>query len=440
MFKKLIVLSISFVCLLGSGVVFAGGQNDAAPMTETEYNIEAPAEETVIDVIGWTFPITDFYRTQFEALNGVENLKVNVQYLDSKGAQEQVRLALSGGKTSPYEIVHAANSQVSAWGFPGWLMPLNDLIEKYWDEYDLGDIPQTAWDAATVNGDIVGIPAVSNSFQMIYRADLFEKHGIKVPDTYADVIAAAKILRAEEESIDVPFVMNLHAGWAWEIEFFQMLGAMGGKYVNDDYSPAFNGPEGIKALELIAQIADEAMGAEGLAYSIDDVEIGLQTGRLAFANTWSSRAVKMNDPEISDFPAELKFAPSPRAVAGGKRGASAWNDFYCIPANVEVDRELIFKVIMETLDLESQKKAVEFGIPTRKKSMESDLAGAYMEPSMVGIADGAGAYIISPAIPLIRTALGTFLPLTATGESAKSILDKAAASYIEEAKANGLIK
>ena len=440
MFKKLIVLSIFFVCLLGSGFVFAGGQDEAAPMSAMEYNIDAPAEPTTIDIIGWTFPITDYYRTQFEALNGVENLTVKVQYLDSKGAQEQVRLALSGGKTSPYEIVHGANSQISAWGFPGWLQPINDLVEKYWDEYDLGDIPQTAWDAATVNGDIVGIPAVSNSFQLIYRADLFEKHGIEVPDTYAEVIAAAKKLRADEKSIDVPFVMNLHAGWAWEIEFFQMLGAMGGKYVNDDNTPAFNGPEGIKALELIAKIAEEAMGPEGLAYSVDDVEIGLQTGRLAFANTWSSRAVKMNDPAISDFADELKFAPSPRAVAGGKRGASAWNDFYCIPANVEVDRELIFKVIMETLSLENQKGAVEFGIPTRKKSMESDLAGAYMEPSMVGIADGAGAYIVSPTIPLIRTALGTFLPLTATGESAKSILDKAAASYIEEAKANGLIK
>jgi len=439
--KKTIILVALIMAMILPSAVFAGGQSDAEEAPVSAFNIEAPSAETTIDVIGWTFPITDFYRTQFEALNGVENLTVNVQYLNNAGAQEQVRLALSGGKKSPYEIVHAANTQVSEWGFPGWLMPINDLVEKYWDEYDLGDIPQTAWDAATVDGNILGVPAVSNSFQMIYRADLFEKHGIKVPDTYADVIAAAKILRAEEKSIDVPFVMNLHAGWAWEIEFFQMLGALGGKYVNDDNTPAFNGPEGIQALELIAKIAEEAMGAEGLAYSIDDVEIGLQTGRLAFANTWSSRAVKMNDPEVSDFAAELKFAPSPRATAGGKRGASAWNDFYCIPSNVDVDRELIFKVIMESLDLESQKQAVEFGIPTRMKSMESDLAGAYMEPSMVGIADGAGAYMIRPSIPLVRTALGEFLPLTATGgESAKSILDKAAASYTEEAKANGFIK
>jgi ABC-type glycerol-3-phosphate transport system substrate-binding protein len=437
--KKTIILAALIMAIILPLAVFAGGVKEPSSAAASDFNIEAPAAETVIDVMGWTFPITDFYRTQFEDLNGIENLTVNVQFLDSSGAQEQVRLALSGGKKSPYEVIHAANSQVSEWGFPGWLMPINDLVEKYWDEYDLGDIPQSAWDAASIDGQIFGVPVIGNSMQLIYRSDLFEKHGIKVPDTYAEVIAAAKILKEKEKSIDLPFVMNLHAGWAWEIEFFQMLGAFGGTFLNADNTPAFNGSEGIKALELMREVA-EVMGAEGLAYSIDDVEVGLHTGRLAFANTWASRAANMSNPEVSDFVEELKFAPSPRAVAGGKRGAAAWNDFYCIPANIDGDRELIFKVIMEVADLESQKGAIEFGITTRMKSLESDKAGVYMSASMTSLAEGAGAYPINPAIGLVRTALQEFLPLLPTGESAKSILDKAAASYTEEAKANGFIK
>ncbi len=440
MLRKLI--TILTVLMLLTGMVFAQGNAEEAPETAaSEFAIEAPANPTQIDVIGWTFPITDFYRTQFEEMNAVDNLSVNAQYLNSAGAQEQVRLALSGGKKSPYEIIHAANAQISEWGFTGWLMPLNDLVEKYWDEYDLGDIPQTAWDAATVDGNIIGVPAVSNSFQMIYRADLFEKHGIAVPETYDEVIAAAKELKANEPSIDVPFVINLHAGWAWEIEFFQMLGAYGGKFINDDNSAAFNGPEGVAALEMLYRIATEAMGPEGVSYSVDDVEIGLQTGRLAFSNTWASRAVNMNNPEESLYVEELKFAPSPAAIEGGTRGASAWNDFYCIPKNLDgVDAELVFQVIMEALDLESQMEAVEYGIPTRMKSMESDKVGAYMPAAMDGIAEGAGAYIVSPATPLVRTALQEFLPMIMTGDlSAQEVLDRAAASYEAEAKANGYL-
>jgi multiple sugar transport system substrate-binding protein len=440
MFKKVLLLTALCTFLILSGTIFASGQQEEAAAPVSAFNIDAPAEPTSIDIIGWTFPITDFYRTQFEALNAVDNLTVNVQYLNNAGAQEQVRLALSGGKQSPYEIVHAANSQVSEWGFPGWLMPINDLVEKYWDEYDLGDIPQTAWDAVTINGEILGVPVVGNSFLMIYRADLFDKHGIEVPETYEEVIAAAKKLKAAESSIDVPFTINLHAAWAWEMEFFQMLGAFDGKFLNDDYTPAFNGPEGVKALEMMVKVAKEAMGPEGLSYSIDDTEIGLQTGRLAFANTWASRAVKMNDPEYSDFVDELKFAPSPAGYPGGKVAASAWNDFYCIPKNIDGDRELIFQVMMEALDLESQMEAVEYGIPTRMKSMESDMVGAYMPAAMEGIASGAGAYPLTPATPLVRTALQEYLPTIMNGTmTAQEVLDKAAASYTAEAKANGYL-
>jgi len=80
--------------------------------------------------------------------------------------------------------------------------------------------------------------------------------------------------------------------------------------------------------------------------------------------------------------------------------ASAWNDFYCIPKNIDGDRELIFQVMMEALDLESQMEAVEYGIPSRMKSMDSDMVGAYMPAAMEGIASGAGAYPLTPATPL----------------------------------------
>lgn len=438
MSKKLII-SLLLVSVFIFGLAANGQEEEAA--AAVDFGMDAPAEATEIDVMGWTFPITDFYRTQFESLNALENLSVNVQYLTGAEAQNQVRLALSGDKVSPYEIVHAANTQISEWGFPGWLMPLNDLVEKYWDEYDLNDIPQTAWDAATVNGEILGVPAVGNSFQLIYRADLFEKHGIDVPESWDDVIAAAKKLKADEPSLDVPYVTNLHAGWAWEIEFFQMLACYGGEFLNDDNTPAFNGPEGKKALDMLVRIAKEAMGPAGVAYSVDDMEIGLQTGRVAFANTWTSRAVKMNDPAESNFAEEIKFATSPYAVAGGKVAASAWNDFYCIPQNIDVDPEVVFQAIMETVDLESQMEAVAHGITTRQKSAASDKAGSYMEAALAGIAKGAGAYPINPGIPMVRTALAEFLPMSMTGKyTNQEVLDMAAESYLEEATAAGVIK
>jgi ABC-type glycerol-3-phosphate transport system substrate-binding protein len=149
----------------------------------------------------------------------------------------------------------------------------------------------------------------------------------------------------------------------------------------------------------------------------------------------------MQNPEKSAYPDELKFAPSPAAVEGGPLLASAWNDFYCIPKAVDVDPELIFLAIMEATDLESQKRAVEHGIPTRSKAMTSEEAGPYMSAAMEGLAEGVGAYPNTPALPIARTVLGENLPLAGGGElSPKEALDRAAASYTEEAKANDFIK
>jgi sorbitol/mannitol transport system substrate-binding protein len=403
-------------------------------------NITAPAEPTTVNMIGWAFPITEFYAGELEKCNEVENLQVNTQLLDSSSAQEQVRLALSGGGKSPYAIVHGANAQLVEWGSQGWMMPLNDLVEKYWDEYDLGDIPQTAWDGATFDGKIYGIPMVANTLHLMYRGDLFEQYGIAVPETYDDVMAACDVLW-DDASIDVPFTINLHAGWAWEIEFFHFLRSFGGDYLNDDNTPAFNGPEGVAALTKMKEVADRCMGPEGITYSVDDVEIGLETGRLAAANLWASRAANMDDPDKSDFVGVIQFAPAPRPNPDGPRGGSSWNDYYMIPATTDVDPELAFQVIMEAVDLESQTQAAEFGIVTRNKVAEAGVGGRYLPAAMQTIAEGVGIYEPNPAIALVRSALGNNLPLVGTGEmTPEEALNKAAEDYLSEARDQGFVK
>ena len=82
----------------------------------TDCNLEPPGADTEINMIGWSFPITDFYAEELEKCNRFDTLSVNTQLLAGADAQEQVRLALSGGGDSPYDIVHGANGQVAEWG------------------------------------------------------------------------------------------------------------------------------------------------------------------------------------------------------------------------------------------------------------------------------------------------------------------------------------
>lgn len=431
MIKKHITVGMLLVlsCLLSGGAIFA-----------QECQVAAPAEPTEVNLIGWAFDITEFYAGEFEKCNSVENIKINVQLLNSSGAQEQVRLALAGGAKSPYGIVHAANAQMIEWGSQGWLMPLNDLIEKYRDEYDLGNIPQTAWDGGTIDGKIYGVPVVGNTLHLQYRKDLFEQYGLKPPTTYDDVMAACDALK-DDSSIDLPFTTNLHAGWAWELEFFHFLRAFGGDFLHEDNTPAFHGPEGVQALEKIMEVVDACMGFEGLTYSLDDSSAGIQSGALAFIQIWASRAAGAIDPEQSIYAEDIAFAPAPAPRPGGPLGGSAWNDYYTIPATTDLDPDLLFRLILDATDLESQMRAAEHGIVTRRAVSEAGVGGPYLPAALETIANGVGIYQPKPAIGLVRPALANWLPLVGTGEmTPQEALDKAAEEYVKEATAQGFIK
>ncbi|WP_420631411.1 ABC transporter substrate-binding protein [Candidatus Leptofilum sp.] len=402
----------------------------------TACNLEAPESPSTINTIAWAGLVTHFYADEFAKCEDVENLEVNSQILDFVSVTEQVRLALSGGGESPYQIVHASNTELVEWGSAGWLLPLNDLIDKYGEEYDLDDHSPKAWEGATIDGQVYGIPFMSNTLHLYYRSDLFEKYDLEPPTTYDEVIAACEVLK-DEPSITLPFTMQVHAGWAWEFRFFSFLRSYGGDYLNDDNTPAFNGPEGVTAATQIKEVIDACMGPEGLTYSIEDSANGLATGTLAFIHTWGSQSTIFDDPETSDVVGLVESAPAAAPNPGGLLGGSAWHDYWTIPVTSEVDPDLVFRVIMEATDRQSQEEGAEIQSMTRLSVPQGVPNAAAANET---IANGVGIYDPNPAVALAQSALWNWLPFIGTGEmTPQEALDAAAEEYITEATAQGFL-
>ncbi|MCY4021794.1 MAG: extracellular solute-binding protein [Chloroflexi bacterium] len=400
-------------------------------------NIDAPESAATINMIGWTYPIIDFYASELEACNDVDNIDVNTQLLDSGSAHDQLRLALGAGGTSPYDIIMVTQADVYSYVAEGWMMPLNDLIDKYGDEFDISDIAGIG--SMTVDGNIYALPMEFNTRHLFYRPDLLEKHMIDVPETWDDVIAACEVLAAED-SIVIPFTIQLHAGWAWRLEFLDLLLGFGGKALNEDMTPAFNSEEGVMALEKLVEITDACMGEEGLTYSIDDSQIGIATGELAMAFTWTSRAAAMDDPDFSDYVGGIEFGPALRATADGPYASTSGGAALGIPADIDDDPELVFQIILEALDVESQIRGAEVGVISRNAVVaESDARYFWVVFENI---NGGVQSTPNPAMgAVVNPVLGNYLPQIVTGEmSAAELLDAAAEAYTAEATAQGFIE
>ena len=410
----------------------------AQDMSAATCDIEPPESSQTVNMIGWTYPIIDLYADELEACNAVDNIEVNTQLLDSGSAHDQLRLALGAGGAPPYDIIMVTQGDVESYVAEGWMMPLNDLIDKYEEAYDISDISGLA--DMTVDGSIYGLPMEQNTRHLFYRPDLLEKYMLEVPDTWDDVIAACGVLQ-DEDSIVIPFTTQLHAGWAWRIEFSDMVFAFGGQLLNDDNTPAFHSEAGVQALNKLVEIVDACMGPEGLTYSIDDSQIGIATGELAMAFTWASRAAAMDDPEFSDYVGQIEFAPAPRAAADGPYGATGGTGAGLgIPANIDDDPELVFQVILEATDVESQLRASQLGVITRN-AVAAQADARYL-PAVFDTINGGVEGQNMPAIgAVLNSVLDNWLPQIMTGEkSAAELLDAAADAYATEATTQGFIE
>ena len=185
------------------------------------------------------------------------------------------------------------------------------------------------------------------------------------------------------------------------------------------------------------EVVDACGGDLFLATGYEAAEININTGAQAMVHLWASNTVSMFDPEQSDFADVVKFAPAPAAVEGGLLVGSAWHDFYTIPATTPNDTDLIFRIMMEALDYESQLGAADQGIVTRT-SIEKGLPN--LPAAAETIINGIGIYDPNPAVGVAQAALWNWLPFIGTGEmTPQEALDAAAEEYIEEATAQGYL-
>ncbi len=397
-----------------------------------ECNIPNPADEVEIDLMGWEFPIVTQYAAELEECED-GNYSFNVQFLDSQEARSQILLDISSGSPS-FEIVQGSNTAIIEWASTGGLMPLNDLIDTYGAEFGLDQIDPAFFELGSIDGNIYAIPMVSNTMHVFYNEPIMTELGLDVPTTFSEAIAQCGTL---QDAGYGGFALMASAGWAWQIEFDNVLGSLGLPNVDPvTGQPNFNSPEGIEAAEILLEMYETCGGSTAGTYSTDDIQAAFQTGEYVVGQTWASRAQAMDDPEASTVVGEIQFAPA-LGTGSGVLAAPAYMDGYGIPMGVE-NVEEVFLAIMAATDLESQTAAAEFGFVTRS-GVSNDNGPRNGDAVNVSFVDGRGADIAHPAAGIARAKLGEALIQLLDGADPATVLAEAEAAYLQEAGDQGLL-
>ena len=407
----------------------------AMELISDECPIPNPSENIEIDLMGWEFPIVSQYAEEVaDCEEG--NYSFNYQFLDSVEARNAMTLDASTGAPT-FEVYQGSNAFIGELANQGFVLPLNDLIDKYRDEFNLDQIDAAFWDMASIDGNIYSIPMISNTMHVFYNEPAMAELGMSVPTTFAEAFDTCQQIIAS--GYDIGFLYMLSAGWAWQIEFDSVLGSLGVTPIDPvSGQPNFNSPEGVQAATLLRDMWQTCAPDAAGSYSTDDVQAAFQTGEAILGHTWASRAGAMDDPEASTVVGEIQFAPA-LGTGGDTVAAPAYIDGWMIPVGTPEDMvEHIFLVMLAATDLESQQAAAEFGLVTRTgvshPNGPRDAAAA--EASLVR---GRGADLTHPAAGLARAKLGEALVTILDGTPVADALAAAEAAYLAEASEQGLL-
>ena len=405
-----------------------------AELISDECAIPNPEETVELDVMGWEFPIITAFAAELEECTD-GNYELNYQFLDSTEARSAMTQDAATGAPT-FELYQGSNAFIGELANQGFLMPLNDLVDKYRDEFDLDQIDQAFWDMASIDGQIYAVPMVSNTMHVFYNEPALAEIGVEVPTTFDEAFTACAAI--QDAGYDIGFLYMLSAGWAWQIEFDSVLGSLGVSPIDPTTGqPNFNSPEGIEAATTLKNMWEQCAPNASASYSTDDLQAAFQTGEAILGHTWASRAAAMDDPEASTVVGDIQYA---QALTSGQgiAAAPAYIDGWGIPVGVEGDVDAIFLAALAATDLESMETAAEFGLVTRTgvshPNGPRDAAAA-----QASLVNGRGADLTHPAAGIARAKLGEALVTILDGTSVEDALAAAEEAYLAEAGEQGLL-
>jgi multiple sugar transport system substrate-binding protein len=175
-------------------------------------------------------------------------------YVNNDNTLQKVLTAVRGG--SPPDIAYLYGSWAPNVAQIPQVVDLTQVVKRpgvNWDDFFTGERA-----VATVNGKVIGIPALVDNLAVVYNKTLFAKAHLPVPGpdwTWAQFVADAKKLTvASTKQFGTAYVTpaSEDAVWHWEALLWE---AGGGLLTADNKKAAFDSAAGLESLETLRTMA-----------------------------------------------------------------------------------------------------------------------------------------------------------------------------------------
>jgi ABC-type glycerol-3-phosphate transport system substrate-binding protein len=271
---------------------------------------------------------------QFEEATGI---KVKIEEMPEATLFDKINLDIESG-TGIYDVIMHDFTRPSKYGPKGLLFSIDDyvkdpkLVNPDW--FSLDKFPEAYVNGLKAEGKLYGLPLFCTTNLLTIRADLLEAKGLKPPETMDDLVEVLKQITSPPNVYGIGYrglAGQLGNIWPWS----GFLATYGGKWFDENWKPAFNNPEGVKATEMFVKLLKD-YGAPGqVTWHWAELQSAFLDGKLAMVwdcDVFRSRA---EDPSISKVAGKLGSYYVPYAKETGKRSTGFWAWGVMIPGGAK---------------------------------------------------------------------------------------------------------
>lgn len=296
--KKWTALFLS-LCLIG-GLTACGGNGDKNNDDKGDSQAKGSSGVELV-ATRWSGGQSD---DQKELVKNYTDATIVIDDIAYDKLKEKEILNMQKNGTGDYDLIYVAEVWCPDYVKNGWLMPLNEYIEKY--DVDISVYNQSLLDAMTVDGQIYSLPTFTQTSILAYDEEAMGRYGKGVPETFDELIECAKWFKENEGSgIAIPAMQGQSA-----VDFFGgILYSCGGEFIEDG-KIALDSDAAAQAIEIWQQLCLYSMEGSS-TWHVDDVAQAVKDGNAPISISISGNCSSYLDPEQSAVAETIRFAKMP---------------------------------------------------------------------------------------------------------------------------------
>ena len=309
----------------------------------------------------------------YEALTGV---RVSIAEFPYDNLFEKEHIDLMAG-TGAYDLIMLDDPWFPRFASEQLLTPLTPLYQRRGQSGPEDDFVRSSIAVCKhpyESGELYALPYVGNSQLFFYRKDLFEKHNLKEPATWDDVLTAARTIDERERTGAqgggrvYGYVMRAARGNSAVADFMPIFWAFGAEMFDANGKPSVNSQEGINALRFMLELGKYTPPGYA-SFNASEVSAHLLQGTAAMSINWPAWISAFDDPAKSKVAGKMNFGGLPGERAPGRAEIGNW--LIAIPRGSQ-NGDAAFDFLLWATTAEQMKKSALSGNPPTRGSVFND--------------------------------------------------------------------